>query len=499
MSLPDPIRRGGGDPPPARRPPSLHRFAAASGAWPFFLTVGGVWVVLWTLGFPAPNWDDLFFVGGALELAEHGRLANPLIRFWNPAAAERYFFQPPFFQYALAGWIHLAGVSSASLRAFQCLAGAMGTAAVGLLLHRHGFSRAAWVVPVLWAVALSTQGLRHDALGLALLATGLLLLTGGTAVRTGAGSLLLTCSLATWPVLLAYAVPLSGALLGAAWRRSGPHRRARLVSAACIGALAATALFLLSIGGEIGRFLADFAWHAKLRGVSAARLPAEIWLQLTNGYAEVLYLPLYTLLLAFALVLAVRWREVRPQARALLLILGLGMTANLLLYASTMHPLLDLACWIAVVALAAELPLSRRARQAALAASLVVFLFSQAYLGVRLLGTERTPATVHAAARTAVAQGRAVGVDEVAARFVFDYRLPSGAFFWNYSVPPPQTWPTSTAERSPSVTWILSPVKGAVTRGISPGPPVRLFGRTFRSIPARPYDVVVLPAAPGAR
>ncbi len=452
------------------------------------------WAALWALGFPPPNFDDLFFVGGALELVRTGRLANPLIRFWNPVAADRYFFQPPFYQYALAGWVELFGIGTRSLLGFPCLVFILFSVAAVLVFRRYGFLGAVFI-PVVLAFGMAPQGLRHDAMGLTLLALGLWALSAPGAFRAFAGAFLLASSIATWPALIAYSVPFGAVSLWPALRpgASSPARIASRTATALLGAGAAFVLFLASIRFRLAEFLADFTWHARLRRPTGGELLPAIKLQLTNGKAAFLYGPLYAVFLLLTALVAVRWRQTRLAARAFLCALWAGILANLVLYASILHVLADLFCWIGVVILLNEIPVSRPVRRLAMAAAVTAFLIAQSYPLVALAGRRSVPPARYAEIRKSL-RARPVGtlgVDEIAARFVFDYRLPPGTFCWNYSAPPPKTYPASVEEKPPGVTWVLSPVKSGTTKGLPAAEKVRLFGREFGSIPAKPYEVVI--------
>lgn len=453
------------------------------------------WIILWTTGFPPPNWDDLFFVGGAFELATTGHLANPLIRFWNSVASERYFFQPPFFQYALAGWIDLVGLGTRSLLGFQCLAFIVASLCGGLLLRKYDFSGAAFL-PILLAFAMASQGLRHDAMGLALLALGLWLLSFPDIVRSFLGSLFLVSSIATWPVLLAYAIPLGVAVLLAPSRMEPFPASPRVQKGAAVlgGGGAAVLVFLLSIDFRLREFLQDFSWHARLRRPTLSEILPAIKHQLTNGYAAVFYGPLYTIFLLLTIAMLVRWNTVRPTARIFLCALWLGILANLLLYSSVLHVLADFFCWIGVVVLLKEIPMRSTLRRVAVAATVAAFAIAQSYVLLALAGRKSISEEHYATVRMSLPNdpSRILGIDEIAARYIFNYQLPAGAYAWNYSFPPPQTWPASTRDKARGVSWVLSPVKSSVTQGIPPAEKVRLFGREFGSIPAKPYDVVVI-------
>ena len=332
--------------------PAVPDHAVAKTAIP----VGLFWLALWLVGFPLPGPDDLFFLGPALELVRHGHLANPFLRLWNPVAVDHYFFQPPFHSYVLAGWLKLFGIGSRSILGFQCAAGAITSLSFCLLFRRFRFS-GAWIVPVVLASMLLAGGLRHEALGLALMSTGLLLLTVATKPGRLLGLLFLGASLGSSPVLVVFAVPFGIALIA----REGvePQRLRGWLLACLISASLLVVLFLVCIGGDVHGFFRDFFWHARVR--HQANALRELGHHLTNGYAAILLLPVFLLFLVVASAVAVRWRQVRPEAKSLLVALSAGLLAITFLYGSALPGYAAPFCWLGIFALLGESP-SRSAR-----------------------------------------------------------------------------------------------------------------------------------------
>jgi len=455
-----------------------------------------LWLLYWIAGFPLPNWDDLFFVGGAIELARDGHLANPLIRFWSPVAAERYFFQTPFYPYTLAGWIELFGLSARSLLAFQAVAGATCSISAALLLRRYGFS-GGFVLPILVASAMAPQGLRHDLLGLTFLMSGLWLLSHLGVLRPLLGALLLACGVATWPVLLGYGTSFGLAVALAAGRRPGlstKQHAARRLGICLAGAAGAFLLLIAFIQLRLPDFLTDFTWHARLRRSPLSHLLPELRHQLTNGLAELMFSPLYLMILVLVVLIGIHWRQVRREALVFLVALGAGTVLTVLLYASVLHLLVDLFFWIGVAVLLGEVPLSKGARRLATGGAVCAFLLAQSHLLISLASQRPAPEERYVETRQILSRRplRRLAIDEVAARHVFDYRLPPRAFSWNYSLPPQKTWPASVSEKSPDVTWVLSSAKSREVQGLPPWGKMKLFGRELGSIPAQPRDVIVI-------
>ena len=73
---------------------------------------------LWSLDFPKPYFDDLFFCGAGLNMAGGGDFSNPLIE--RQHFPGHYFFeQTPVHSYAIAGWMKIFGIGARSLTGFQ--------------------------------------------------------------------------------------------------------------------------------------------------------------------------------------------------------------------------------------------------------------------------------------------------------------------------------------------------------------------------------------------
>jgi hypothetical protein len=452
----------------------------------YVMPIGLFWLALWLVGFPLPGPDDLFFLGPALELVRHGHLANPFLRLWNPVAASYYYFQPPFHPYVLAGWLKLFGAGARSVLGFQCAAGAVASLSFSLLFRRFHFA-GDWIVPLVLARMLLAGGLRHEALGLALLGTGLLLLAYPGKPGRLLGLFLLGASLGSSPALVAFAVPCGLALIARDGWRPGALRW-WLLAVLIAGSLLAV-LFLVCIGGDVQGFLRDFLWHARVRHQADAL--KELGHHLTNGYAAILLLPVFVLFLTVGTFIAVVWRQARPEAKALLAALSAGVLAITFLYGSALPGYAVPFCWMGIFALLGELPVETRTGRLWLASALAVFVLTNSYTLIQILATDWRATPDAAAIRASLPAGATLNVDGVAARFVFDYQLPDQTVSWHYATPP-ERWPPSLAEKPADMVWIASPPVLSIVPGFPPARGATFFGREFRSIPARPFEVLVI-------
>lgn len=133
-------------------------------------------IFLWSLDFPKPMNDDMFYCGAGLNLAQGGDFSNPLLT-RQEFPGHFYFIYPPVHSYALAGWLKLFGISAASMTGFQLLLYALCTAATIVFLRRNGAPVwLEWLVPLGIGASFLGFGLRPESLAAALTLTGFVLL-----------------------------------------------------------------------------------------------------------------------------------------------------------------------------------------------------------------------------------------------------------------------------------------------------------------------------------
>ena len=236
-------------------------------------------IFLWTLDFPKPMNDDMFYCGAGLNLAQGGDLANPLLA-RQEFPGHSFFIYPPVHSFVLAGWLKIFGISAASMTGFQLLLYAACAAATIIFLRRHGAPVwLEWVVPLGVGAAFLGFGLRPESLAAALTMTGFVLLEcrGKAAWARFAGFFLLSLGMAAAP----RTAPFGAALLLLAgynhlWRgpgEAGGKNYLRWLLGAT-GALAAFLAFLAMIHFQVVEFWRTFHFYAQLVGGSKLQLLA---------------------------------------------------------------------------------------------------------------------------------------------------------------------------------------------------------------------------------
>ena len=230
------------------------------GAFIFFL-------LLWKLDYPKPMWDDLFLNGAALNMADGGDFSNPLlIRQGFPS--HYFFLHPPFHSYAVYGWLSLFGISAGSLLAFQNTMYFIIAATTIMIIRREGGPGIlSWLVP--WGVAaiFLKDGLRAEALAVALTMSGYALLLY---CRHAGFRLWLSCFLIFLGTMTAERTAFFGAafVLLAFWHWLKPpaDNASRLRFCAVSGSALAVAalLFMALIHFRLGEFYRTFHFHSTL-------------------------------------------------------------------------------------------------------------------------------------------------------------------------------------------------------------------------------------------
>jgi len=298
------------------------------------------WLVFYGLGYPPPTVDDMFFTGAAINLAEKGEFFNPWLAMWSDRTIDRFFVQPPFYQYALAGWLVVWGVKTKSLLLFQCFCYITFSISTALLLRFYRFSHIAIVACILlFSLWMFLSGLRQDALGMSCLAVGLWLVTHDRVKYYFLGFVFLGAAPLTSPVTIAYSVILGGTILIANYCKFKGNRKQYLTRRLLtLGSaiLLLFFLFLLSIGFELTHFFSDLSWCASLRRQPWHNvLPTAIWL-VKMGYGEIIYIPLYSLYFLLAIATIVKRKSIARSATVIILALTIGLIFNLFTYVATL-------------------------------------------------------------------------------------------------------------------------------------------------------------------
>lgn len=476
------------------------------------------WTVLFLFGYPLPNQDDLFFIGAAINLAKGGEFTNPLLEAWQAVfSSGKFFYQPPFHSFTLAAWLKVAGISTTSLLFFQYLCYNIFSLFFALILRFYTFPRAtALLTTVLFAVWHSSPnpyqstGFRQDALGMAYLALGLWLITTDNSLRYFLGFSFLGIAIFTSPITSAYAISFGIAIIIVNYLQEVTKkntnnknyitykyialRLSALIAAICL----VLTLFLLCINFEFNTFKAEFIQHASYRRASTL-LAIPIFIEsIVRYYGYILILPTYILFIVVNVgTLLKRDRTNHWKLKILLIGLNVGIILNILFYSSAIW-FSFFFCWVAIVSIITIMFKEKaKIRIYASLVGIIIFLSSQTLNILSLVEREYVPKSKYQEIKEAVlAQpNRKYAIDEMAARFVFNYNLPANSTAWNFLAPPSDNRTTSYKDKKPDLIWIVSTYNLGhyVPEMKLDYPRVEFMGRTFYSLPKKPFDVILIP------
>lgn len=395
------------------------------------------WSLLFALGFPQPNYDDLFFAGPAISLATGEGLVNPWIQTWLlPFGTESFLVQPPFHAYLLGAWLQVCGIGDQSLRLF-CIIGAW-ISALGLvaLSRRAGLS---WCLALAVALLGSSWpmgfGLRPDGTGVLFCTIAALGWTGRNTTSWVVGSLFGAAAPLIHPFTATIIVPLAvWRLLATAhdeadlldWQRLGV--RAVIMLLAC-GAV--FALFLLAIDGQLHEFARVFGEHAARRLEYADGRWAYLVSLMMIGWEPVLRWPTL-IMLAVGLLLAARGAATRRRTQVVGLLFAGFVFLGGMIYAGHLVRVLYLCALIATAFLSPAL--HGRTRLFFGIGWLIAALLLLCTSAIQSVFIQRpaidAPALQLRLAGILAAPGRRLLLDEYAARYVYDWHLPPHAEDW---------------------------------------------------------------------
>ncbi len=169
-----------------------------------WVAIAVFWIILYALGEPLPFSDDLFLTGAAINMAAGHGFTNPFCPEYYTLGSTQFYYYLPLHSYILAGWIKLFGLSRSSLAFFQCTASAL--ACFGLWRVMRDEKTGLFLplgISVCVAIYLGSMGLRPEALGLAFMAWGTLLLKSKSWLSWALCGEAIFLSLITSPTLIA--------------------------------------------------------------------------------------------------------------------------------------------------------------------------------------------------------------------------------------------------------------------------------------------------------
>ncbi len=396
-----------------------------------------LWITLLLLGMPDCNIDDFTYVGAALTFCKTGHLANPLLRTIWPDQATRFFMHFPLHQLLLGYWLKIFGISTFSMLSFQCACFILFTICILLVLKRFSFSPGmAFLVVLIYANFIIGHGMREDALGLAFWALGLLMLADYSFLRYVLAAFFLGLGVMAWPTGAGYALSfaLMFLLVNAGKNENRKAYWCVAAPAILVGALVTAIVFLLTINFRVALFFHDYLVHASIRRTPTSMALAHFFDVVTQDYGWFTVVPVFILFLFFALI---AWRKDKVELRTRLLMAATaaGVAINILLYCNlaTLPAFFLTVCLLAFVFDLKDKGLLRLVCLAGFVPTAMAVYALPIYSGLFVQRNLPGPNDENFPQIRRYAQehpDRLYAIDDVAARFVFDYKLPPDSVDW---------------------------------------------------------------------
>jgi len=471
---------------PVPAAPVTRRTFSDPGLW----IIAGTAILLWIGGFPKPHIDDLFFSGAGVELARSGQLVNPWIAPWMMSlGTDRFYAQPPVLPYAIAGWVTVFGVSASSLTAFHLVAQAVVCGITFCVARRRGVSRPiALAASAVILIFLVEQGMRPEALALALIAASQITFATSSGLRMSVSALLAAAATLTHPLFLSLAVPLH------AWRGLEALRTNRLqafTGATAIGLGVAFVAFVAAIRGEVVEFVQVMRLHSSVIAPPWSQAPANFWGEFTLGKQAYLLGPAWLLILVGA---TCTLRIASPGGATLRSLWVCWLAATLI--GIFFHPtrMVHYATHFGLVLAIVSFGCSPWRGLFTTAALTVVAIQHAAIFAVPLFGDIRSPNVAWIKAAIARHPGRTLCIDDVAARYIYDFKLPPGSVDWTQRQSTRLGSSGTLAAKPSNELWIATEwkIEHSIRDSVTHAERLKIGSARFGSIARQPYQLVVI-------
>lgn len=428
--------------------------------WPFLgaLLYFGV---LWCLGFPQPGYDDLFYTGAALHLADGGDFSNPLLD--RQMFPSHYFYvYPPLHSFVLAQWLKIFGIHAASQTGFFMVnALVICAATLSIMRRRQAPAWAQWTVPLAVSFAFFPCGLRPETLAVALTLAGFDVSERAKSIGwlKCIGFLLMFLGASCAPRVMFFSLALASCAGFESWRENGHNGSRQKLIVFWLGALAASGLvFLTLIQFRLHEFLQTFHFHAtRVEGK-----PLAILIDYAKHILGILQWPLILLPLAMlAISLRKPWNRFN-NAGIFILVAFVPLIAT----GGIGHGFIWWSM-ILIFIFAGSFAAGNSRSVVRIMGVMVVLalLMANRKLFANTYGIITAKINTKPSAQNAVISAMRPGpehpllLDSAVARYVFDYRIPTGCFDVEFGSPFPGGLPgdLNSSELRPGDVYLVGP------------------------------------------
>jgi hypothetical protein len=452
--------------------------------WGFFLC----------LGYPQSTVDDVFWTDAAIHLAKNNRLVAPALkRNLLNAKSDLFLRIPPFYAYSLGGWLKIFKVSTISIILFFLICYILGS--WGLIEWLKTFNIPLFSLIgalVAYTPFIHAMGFRPEAFAMIFLFWGLFLLDFSTFRKTFVGTLFLECAVLTMPNVFSAVLVLSILQFYIAWKNE--IKRKNLIT---MTIMAGTMSICVSV--VILTFMIHHQWSAFFEQMQTSMSGAKInWysapLFFYNFYKQywrpILNFPIYGFaLIGLCLIYTISDSKPKTLVKGcfFIVIATLFFRPALMIYN-------EFWMWICSVICCSLLIKHKKYGYCYSGFLGMFFLIYQSLNFISFWNTERPSKTYLTEVENQIKKNEGtLVVDDIVARYVFNYQLPEGTLSLHYLRPFPNHQLT-THHKLLGDTWIVSKARIGqyIPEIVNDYPRIKILGRTFQSLPKNPFEIIIL-------
>jgi hypothetical protein len=466
-----------------------------------FFAIIGFWALVSLGDYPAPFIDDAFYIGAAINLAQHGVFSNPYCEMLATIGCSDHFFaNMPLHDYLLAGWLKLFGISTLSFHVLYTLL----ALAVALLIYRLlPTVRFSWAAALLICLAvyglLGGSGLRADALGFCFLLLGFDAWKARTVFHFFWKNFFLGLVVITFPNLAIPAMLLSlAALLHQKLFRQKTIRDL-VPFALAMGAAYGICfvIFLICIDFRLFEFLACLVRNQQY---SALGVKERFQFLTLLGISKWVVVQLSFLVLVGVLIF--QWRKT-PQRREGLFFLALSLLVFASLGISSVNSASGAHVWAFSCLMTGLFILTEEnwdiRAWLLYVAVLALAAFGHAHVAIQHALADRPPGPEERAAlleKIAQLHPPRLYIDAYALRELYDYKFPANSFAFETSNTTGWGYPKSLSTLPKNSVSIVS-VSYSFPTSRSPdagkmAKPLIIFGHPVPGVVRNPYDLEIM-------
>ncbi len=464
------------------------------------------WLSCFLFGLPFSGPDDLFFTGASINLVEKGEFINPWIRLATDRAIDRYYLQPPFHGFTLALWLKIFGISRNSLMLYACFCCLIFSVAIALILRKYKFPHyTALLISIPYAFYGLGISLRMDSTGMAYLALGLWLLTEDKLIRYFLGFSFLGAAILSFLVTMSYAIPCTIAIIIANYLKLPLTTNKKIYITKRIAILGAAfififTLFMIFINFNLFQFLSDLYFHGSLRRTPTNEILSKFLQVISVGNRKIIYGSLYILFFSLISYLIIKRNINNIFILKFIFPILIGVILNINLYFHGWSNIISFVLWLIIIIIVTKASFPKIIKPLIILLTITVFFINHSFVIISWVAKERIPEEKYAQLRiqardliTKYGTTKKYLIDDVAARYIFDYHLPENAIDFNFSEQMYPFTPRKNWKAKPdNEIWFITPFRGLNGINFPPYPKAKLFGIQLNSIPAKPDDVIIV-------